>query len=113
MAETRHHIRRLAAIEARDQQYMTMRRAGRTSVEAADLLGMSKTIRQKIESHYQAEYAPGQQGEFLDDRQYVAAVEAEGGFGRYLETRGQNGEPRLTGPYVPWSIERRVTGAMS
>lgn len=113
MAETRHHIRRLAAIEARDEQYMAMRRAGRTSVEAAELLGMSKTIRQKIESHYQAEYAPGQQGDFTDDRRYVAAVEAEGGFGRYLETRSQNGEPRLTGPYVPWSLERRVMGALS
>lgn len=42
------------------------------------------------------------------DEDYSAACLAEGGFGRFLETRGSNGEPRLTGPYVPYTAERNA-----
>jgi hypothetical protein len=42
------------------------------------------------------------------DEDYSAACLAEGGFGRFLETRGRNGEPRLTGPYVPFTAERNA-----
>ena len=42
------------------------------------------------------------------DEEYVAACLAEGGFGRYLETRGARGVVRLTGPYVPYTAERNA-----
>ena len=42
------------------------------------------------------------------DDEYVAACLAEGGFGRYLETRGERGVVRLTGPYVPFAAERNA-----
>jgi hypothetical protein len=42
------------------------------------------------------------------DEEYSAACLAEGGFGRYLETRGARGVVRLTGPYVPYAAERNA-----
>ena len=42
------------------------------------------------------------------DEDYSAACLAEGGFGRYLETRGERGVVRLTGPYVPYTAERNA-----
>lgn len=43
------------------------------------------------------------------DDDHVAACLAEGGFGRYLETRGARGVVRLTGPYVPYTDERNAS----
>lgn len=111
MAETRQHVRRLPEIEARDEEYMRMRRAGYASVQAASRLGMTDNVRQRVESEFNAQYGHPQTRPANDDSAYVAAVEKAGGFGRFLETRGKDGQPRLTGPYVPYAVERRAMGA--
>ena len=109
MAETRQHARRLPEIEARDEQYMRMRRAGYASNDAARTLGLSNTIRQRVEGEYWAQYAPDPERPANDDRAHVAAVKSAGGFGRYVEVRTAEGERRLV--YVPFALERRLSGA--
>lgn len=109
MAKTRHHIRRLPEIEARDERYMAMRRAGCTSVEAAAHLGLTAVVRQRVEADYNAQYGAEQTRPANDDETYVKAVEQAGGFGRYLEVRTAEGKLQLV--YVPYAVERRVMGA--
>lgn len=111
MAETRHHARRLPEIEARDEKYMAMRRSGFSCGDAARHLGMSVGVQQQVERDFRLQYGEDVTPQASDDREHVAAVLEAGGFGRFLETRGRNGEPRLTGPYVPYTVERLAMGA--
>lgn len=113
MAETRQHsrclpepARRLPEIEARDEEYMRMRRAGYSSVEAARVLGLTSGVRQRCESDYNAQHAIEHERPANDDA-YVAAVEAGGGFGRYVRLA----DGRMV--YVPYALECRVAGARS
>lgn len=110
MAETRHHIRRLPEIEARDEAFMQLRRQGVASVDAAQRLGMTNSQRQRTESDYQAQYAASSQGPANDDDGYVAAVIAEEGFGVWAEGRNKRGEPVITGPFIPYAAQRRAMG---
>ena len=107
MAETRHHTRRLPEIEARDERYMALRRAGHTSVDAAREIGLTNVVRQRVESDYQAQYAPDPDRPANDDAAHVDAVEKGGGFGRYVRLA----DGRVV--YVPYAVERRVMGARS
>lgn len=105
---TREHARRTDATERRDAEFMRLRRQGVSSAEAAKHVGMSDFTRVRVEQDYQAEYGATSPTPANDDTAYVRAVVSAGGFGRYLERRDAAGKPRITGPFVPYEVERRA-----
>lgn len=107
-ARTREHARRTEATEKRDAEFMRLRRQGVSSADAAAQVGMSDFTRVRIEQDYQAEYGATSPTPANDDSAHVRAVITAGGFGRYLEQRDPSGKPRITGPFVPYEVERRA-----
>ncbi len=81
---------------AREARYVAMRRAGKTSPEVMDALGISESLRDQLESYYRAlaEHPSRQRDSscpaFAHDAKHVAAVMREGGFIAFSD----NGNPR-------------------